>query len=203
MTTTTNPLIRPDEILDLGEYERRRDTIRKSAMQARALRRIHLGPNATIAFENRETILYQIHEMCRAERLAKPDQVAHEIETYAELLPSSRELAGTLLIEFPEKEERDQRLRELLGLEDHLRIDVDGVRSKAVFDKRQIDVERLSSVQFLRFALSDEQRQALAEGKNVILLADHVGYRHETKLPPEIVQALSDDLTEIESVERG
>ena len=202
MTTTTS-LLRPDDILDLGEYERQRDSIRKSAMAARNLRRIHLGPNATLVFENRETVLYQIHEMCRAERLAKPEQVAHEVETYTELLPSSTELSATLLIEFPEKEERNQRLKELLGLEDHLRFDIDGERSKASFDKRQIDVERLSSVQFVRFPISGAQRESLASGRPVTILSDHTNYRHEAVLTSGAVKALSDDLAEIEKLERA
>src|SRR5213079_2893022 len=70
------------DILDLGDYERQRDGIRARAISARAIRRVELGPNATITFENRETVKYQIQEMLRAERIAKEPEVAHEIETY-------------------------------------------------------------------------------------------------------------------------
>src|SRR5205085_4469091 len=107
------------EILDLGDYERQRDGIRARAISARAIRRVELGPNATISFENRETVKYQIQEMLRAERIAKEPEVAHEIETYSDLLPASDELSATLMFEFPEAEGRDVKLRDLVGFDSH------------------------------------------------------------------------------------
>jgi hypothetical protein len=105
MNKRTN-LIPRSTILDLGDYERNRDDIRRSAIAARAVRRIHLGPSATISFENRETVAYQIQEMLRAERIAKEPEVQHEIETYSDLLPASDELSATLMFEFPEADGR-------------------------------------------------------------------------------------------------
>jgi len=196
MHTPTTYGIRPEEILDLGDYERQRDDIRRSAMQARALRRLAIGPNATLAFENRETIRYQILEMCRAERLARTDQVQHEIETYNEMLPSRSELAATLLLEFPENPEREKRLKQLLGLEEHLRFVIAGVETPASFDKRQIDVERLSSVQFVRFSLSDIQRAALINGERASVFADHPHFVHDVALSAALMAALATDLQE-------
>ena len=113
-----NQILR-SEILDLGDYERQRDGIRQRAISARAIRRVELGPNATIAFENRETVKYQIQEMLRAERIAKEPEVLHEIETYSDLLPTPDELSATLMFEFPEAGARDHghRLWCLLVLE--------------------------------------------------------------------------------------
>src|SRR5204863_4947038 len=114
------------EILDLGDYERQRDGIRARAISARAIRRVELGPNATITFENRETVKYQIQEMLRAERIAREPEVAHEIETYSDLLPGPDELSATLMFEFPEAEARNVSLRDLVGFEKHLHLDFDG-----------------------------------------------------------------------------
>lgn len=191
--------IRMEEILDLGEYERQRDAIRPLAMAARALRRIAVGPNATLAFENRETVRYQIHEMLRTERIAKPEDVEHEIDTYSDLLPTPMELSATLLVEFPDPEERNARLRELVGFEDHFRLEIDGTPAPADFDRRQIESDKISSVQFVRFPLDDHQRSAILEERPVSIVSDHPGYRQTAALSEEQIRALAEDLRTAES----
>lgn len=184
-------------ILDLGDYERRRDAIRRSAISARSLRRVELGPNATVAFENRETVAYQIQEMLRTERLAKEEEVEHEIETYSDLLPSSDELSATMMFEFTSPDSRSVHLSELVGFEDHLRLELDGAGSaSAYFDRRQLDDERISAVQFVRFSIDDAQRKALAAGARVRLVADHPRYAHSVDLPAAATRALASDLQE-------
>ncbi|HSP17552.1 MAG TPA: DUF3501 family protein [Thermoanaerobaculia bacterium] len=187
-------------ILDLGDYERKRDEIRPRAIAARAARRIELGPNATIAFENRETVTYQIQEMLRAERIARDVEVQHEIETYSDLLPSSDELSATVMFEFGDPDARAVHLHDLVGFEDHLRIDFEGAgSSKAYFDRRQLDDERISAVQFVRFPLTDAQRRAIERGGRVRIAADHPKYRHAADLTPQTSAALAADLAEAEA----
>lgn len=184
-----------DTILDLGDYERRRDEIRRSAIAARGARRIPLGPSATVSFENRETVAYQIQEMLRAERIAKDADVEHEIETYSDLLPTRNELSATLMFEFPEEAGRALHLHELVGFEDHLALEFDDAgRAAAFFDRRQIDADRISAVQFIRFPLDDAQSAALKRGERVRLVADHARYSHHCDLPPHTVRALAEDL---------
>jgi hypothetical protein len=193
--STTSLLIPRSLILDLGDYERKRDEIRPAAMKARRLRRVAIGPNATFAFENVETLTYQVHEMLRAERIAREPEVQHEIETYSELLPTSSSLSGTLLIEFPDPEERATRLADMLGLDKHLRVEIDGAGSAgAEFDQRQIDEERLSSVQFVRFNLDASQREALLDGAKLSVVSDHPSYSYRVAVAPETAAALADDL---------
>ena len=183
-------------ILDLGDYERKRDEIRPAAIAARAARRIELGPNATVAFENRETVIYQIQEMLRTERIAREADVQHEIETYSDLLPGPEELSATVMFEFPDPDSRATHLHDLVGFEDHLRIEFDGAGvSKAYFDRRQIDADRISAVQFVRFPVNEAQRRALASGK-VRIAADHPKYAHSVALPRETCAALASDLEE-------
>jgi len=187
-----------EHILDLGDYERRREEIRPRAIAARALRRVELGPNATVSFENRETVAYQIQEMLRTERLAKEEEVRHEIETYSDLLPSDDELSATMMFEFPTAEGRARRLAELVGFENHLRLEIDGAgASRAYFDRRQIDADRISAVQFIRFTLDETQRRALASGGRVRLVADHPTYAHTVELPEATSRALAADLEEM------
>jgi Protein of unknown function (DUF3501) len=182
-----------DQILDLGDYERSRDAIRASAIAARGVRRVLVGPNATLSFENRETVRYQILEMLRAERIAKDADVQHEIETYGDLLPSSDELSATLMFEFPDESVRSVHLRDLVGFEDHLRIEFDGAGvSKAYFDRRQIDSDQISAVQFVRFPISDAQRKTLRRGARVV--ADHPRYAYTVELPQPTLAALAGDI---------
>ena len=181
--------ITPEEILDLGDYERRRDGIRASAIAARGVRRVELGPNATLSFENRETVRYQIQEMLRAERIAKEAEVRHEIETYSDLLPSSDELSATLMFEFDDEASRPVHLHDLVGFENHLRIEFDGAgASNAYFDRRQLDADRISAVQFVRFPMTEAQRKALERGARVI--ADHPRYAYSAELSPATRKAL-------------
>lgn len=194
MERRTNQISR-HEVLDLGEYDRLRDSIRTKAMAARGARRIALGPNATLAFENRETVLYQIQEMLRAERISRERDVQHEIETYSDLLPSSDELSATMMLEFPDEVSRAVHLRDLVGFEEHLRLVVDGAgTSKARFDQRQLDVEQISAVQFVRFALDEAQRESILRGARVRVVCDHPRYSYSVELPESALGALRSDL---------
>jgi len=192
--------ISPAEILDLGDYERRRDAIRASAMRARRERRVALGPNATLTFENRETVRYQIQEMLRAERIAKPEEVEHEIETYSDLLPTPCELSATLMFELPDEAERGPALTALRDFESHLRIEIGRGAQRAPdaaparFDRRQIGEDRLSSVQFVRFALTPAQCDALRRGAALRLVSDHPAYAHATTIDAATARTLAKDL---------
>jgi hypothetical protein len=201
MNTLTRLIPRSD-ILDLGDYERRRDEIRASAIAARRIHRVAVGPNIILSFENRETLTYQVLEMVRAERIVKEPEILHELETYSELLPAPDELSATMLIEFPVKEERDVRLVQMLGLDKHLRIEFEGAGAAfATFDQRQIDVERISSVQFVRFAMTPAQVAALRAGVKVSIVSDHPHYVHSTVLPRTTLDALVADLDEAKAME--
>jgi hypothetical protein len=188
-------MITRSQILDLGDYERRRDDIRASAMHARRARRILLGPNATLSFENHETVLYQIQEMLRAERIAKPEEVDHEIATYSDLLPAGTELAATLMFEFPDENERTPKLTALRDIESHLSVAIDGAgNAPAQFDRRQIGEDRLSSVQFVRFPLTPVQRDALRNGARLRVVSDHPTYPHTAEIDAASARAIASDI---------
>jgi hypothetical protein len=173
------------EILDLSTYERTRAELRPAVLEAKRRRRVHLGDRLTFLFENAATIRYQIQEMIRAERMVKEAEIAHELQTYGDLLGGPGELSATLLIEIPDPDERDRRLREWLDLLNQVYLKLEGgERVLPRFDARQVGTDRLSSVQYLKFdvkgrvpvavgcalgpltgeqPLTEEQRAALAE----------------------------------------
>lgn len=169
------------EITNIADYELERTALRPRMMALKDRRRVRVGEHLTFLFENRETVRYQIQEMMRIERIVDLAAIRHEVETYNELIPPAGGLSACLLIEYPSAEERDEKLRELLGLEDHVFLAVAGLESsKAVFDARQIASDRISAVQYIRFDLTAEQRARWGEG--VRLVVDHPGYRAQTPL---------------------
>jgi hypothetical protein len=144
--------VRRDELLPLELYEKSRAEIRPAVMEAKGRRRVHVADALTFLFENAATIRYQVQEMIRAERMTREADIAHELETYNELLGGRGELGCTLLIEIPEPADRDVKLRAWLGLTDHLYVKLpDGTKVRAQFDARQVGDDRLSSVQYLKF----------------------------------------------------
>ncbi len=181
--------VRREEILPLEAYERARAEIRPAVLEAKRPRRIHVGEHLTLLFENTATIRYQIQEMVKAERMTREEEIRHELETYNELLGGKGELGATLLIEIPEPGDRDQKLRQWLGLPAHLYLKLeDGTRVRPAYDARQVGEERLSSVQYLKFDV--QGRITVAAG------ADLPALTLETPLTPEQREALRQDLAQ-------
>lgn len=179
--------VRREEILDYVTYGEQRDRIREAVLKVKAPRRIHVGPHMTFLFENRDTVRYQILEMVRVERLVKEAEIQHEIETYNELLGGPGELGATLLIEIDDPTLRAEKLVAWRDLMDHVyaRLE-DGSNVLVTYDRRQVGDERLSSVQYVRFATGGKVPVAIG--------SDHAGYRHESELTDEQRRALAADL---------
>jgi hypothetical protein len=180
------------EIKNIAEYELERESWRPSVLALKERRRIRLGDHLTFLFENRETVRYQIQEMMRIERIVRPQDIAHEVATYNELIPAQGELCASLLIEYETASERDIKLRELLGLEKHLWIEVaDAGRAQAIFDDRQIATDRISSVQYVKFKLTPEQQKNWTRGAS--LVSDHAHYPARRPLTaPELDELQAD-----------
>src|SRR5665213_3220331 len=109
-------MITVDNILNIAQYEKQRPEYRARMIEAKRHRRVHVGPVMTFVFENRDTVLFQIQEMVRTERLVHDAQIQHEIDTYSRLLPTHDELSATLLIEITEKEKIRSTLDSLVGM---------------------------------------------------------------------------------------
>jgi len=177
------------EIVDYVTYEERRDGVRDSAMQAKGTRRVHVGPHLTFLFENHETILYQVQEMTRAERMVKEADIVHEIETYNELLGGPGEVGCTLLVELDDPVARAEKLTRWLALPKHLYVKrADGTKAYAGYDERQVGDTRVSSVQYLTFEVGAQAPLAIG--------CDHADpeLHHETTLTAEQRAALQHDL---------
>ncbi len=183
------------DIKDLREYERERDAFRSEIIAMKRRRRIPLGDLMTIVFENAATMRFQIQEMARAERMLRDDQIAHEVETYNELVPETGELSGTLFIEITDEEALRYWLPRLLGIHEHVSLVVGGEPSAG----RAQDVERLTrtdttpTVHYLKFAMSPPQQAAFADGP-VRIVVDHPEYQADVTLTDEQHDELAGDL---------
>ncbi len=177
------------EVVDYVTYEERRGAARESAMKAKAARRVHVAPHLTFLFENHETILYQVQEMMRAERMVKEADIVHEIETYNELLGGPGEVGCSLLVELDSPAERAEKLAKWLALPQHLYVKrADGEKAHARYDERQVGETRVSSVQYLKFDVGTQAPLAVG--------CDHPDpeLKHETTLTANQRAALQADL---------
>src|SRR5262249_17917960 len=127
--------IDPSELLSPAEYEKRRRQVVADMIALKSLRRVEGGPWIAVVSENRQTVLDQIQEMVRIERLTDPAAVRHEIETYEELIPKDGELSATLFIEISDAEQRRQALSKLGGIEKAVSLTI-GAGAIPAFDKR-------------------------------------------------------------------
>ncbi len=178
------------DLLDFVTYGERREALRAAAMAAKASRRVHLGAHLTFLFENAETIRYQIQEMIRAEQLVRERDIQHELDTYNAVLGGPGELGATLLIEIADGAERARLLRAWRDLPDHVWMTFsDGTRERAAFDREQMSEEKLSSVQFLKFAVGNRRPAGLR--------SDLPGLPEETRFSEETLRALREDLGQI------
>lgn len=187
------------DVKNLHEYELIRDSWRKDVIAVKAKRRVLLGDIMSLVFESRLTVLNQVQEMCRAERLAKPEAIQQEIDVYNELLPDPGELSATLLVEITEEALIQPQLDRLLGLSSgrHVWLELNGRKVFARFLEGQGREDRIAAVQYLRFPIGTDpaDRQALAGGPApVVVHVDHPGYRARAALSAETRAEIARDL---------
>jgi len=189
--------IDPSEVLDLVAYEKARSRVRDRVIEIKRRRRVQVGRYLSFLFENRDTVLFQVQEMCRAERIVDDARIAEEVEVYNALLPGPGELSATMMIEIEERDQIQLVLDRLLGIDtpDYVRMEVGGVVVPGHFEVGHSDEERgkISAVHFVRFPLLAEARQAFRMA-GVWLVVDHPNERARAQLSDETRAALADDL---------
>jgi hypothetical protein len=184
------------EILGLAEYEQIREPFRRRIMALKQARRVALGTNITVLFENHDTALFQIQEMLRTERITAEKAILHELETYNELVPGPSELSATIFIEYPEREQRERMLVALAGVESAFYVRAAGERMAVVPDSRGTEPGRTMAVQYVKFPLTPSARAALRTGQVELSLGvEHDAYRAEVVLSRDVLQSLVDDFS--------
>ena len=189
--------ITPDNLMTLEAYTKYRKVNKPLIMAHRKLRSVRLGEHINLQFESEITVRYQIQEMLRIEKIFEEEGILQEIEAYAPLMPSGSNWKATVLLEYPDVNERKRELARLIGVEDRLYVEVEGqARVYAIADEdmdREND-EKTSAVHFVRFELTPTMRAAVKAGAGVKLGCDHTHYPAHTTVSPETLASLAADL---------
>lgn len=187
--------VEPGEILGLAAYEEVRPHFRAQVIAAKKLRRVMLGEHMTVLFENRDTVMLQVQEMLRTERITRPAAIQHELDTYNELLPGPDTLSATAMIEYADTAERDRMLERLVGVEERFFIQFGADRCFSQSEARTVKASRTTAVHYLRFPLSEAVRAALiAKAPGLLVGVDHAAYAAQVELQAAQLESLAEDL---------
>ena len=190
-----NKLTKSD-LLSLEEYSLNRDRLREEVLVLKKDRKIQIGINVTLLFENLKTIKYQIQEMLRIEKIFEPNGIQEELDAYNPLIPDGSNLKATMFIEFQKESVRKEKLKSLVGIEDKVWLQVgenDRIFAIADEDLERSSHDKTSAVHFLRFELSNLMVKDLQSGSTLFAGIDHPEYNIRT---PEIERKTSDSLLE-------
>ena len=186
-----------DSLMSLEAYSKYRKAHKPDIIAHRKLRSVQLGEHINLQFESEMTIRYQIQEMLRIEKIFDEDGIQQELDAYVPLMPEGSNWKGTLLLEYPDVNERKRELARLIGVEDRMFVEVEGhARVYAIADEdleREND-EKTSAVHFVRFELTPAMCAAVKAGAGVKLGCDHTNYPAHTQISPETLASLAGDL---------
>jgi hypothetical protein len=192
------PHLTRKDLMSLEQYSDARKDFRAKVIEHKRNRSVALGPNATWTFEDQLTMQYQVQEMLRVERIFEAEAIQEELDAYNPLIPDGGNWKATFLLEFPDADERRERLAQLKGVEDRCWVQVTGFeRVYAIADEdleREND-DKTSSVHFLRFELSPPMCAQVKAGAAIGAGIDHDNYRHAVaSLPQNVRESLAQDL---------
>ena len=189
--------ITPASLMSLEAYSKYRKAHKADVIAHRKLRSVGLGEHFTLQFESEMTIRYQIQEMLRIEKIYEEEGIVQEIDAYAPLVPDGSNWKATMLIEYPDVNERKRELARLIGVEHRMFVEVEGmarVYGIADEDLERSNDEKTSAVHFVRFELNAAMVAAVKAGAGVKLGCDHTHYPAHVAMAPEALASLAADL---------
>lgn len=186
------------DLMSLEQYAEKRAAFREQVMAHKKNRRLDLGTNAALYFEDRLTMQYQVQEMLRIERIFESDGIRDELDAYNPLIPDGSNWKATFMLEFPDVDERQEMLERLVGVENRVYVqvaDFDRIYSISDEDMERSDASKTSAVHFMRFEFPPEQVTALRSGASLIAGIDHENYSVEVcPVADNIRESLLNDL---------
>lgn len=187
-----------DDLMGLAAYEKVRPQFRQEIIDYKKHRRLSVGDRISLVFEDRKTVLFQIQEMIRAEKITDLDKIKEEVDVYNALIPDPGELSATFLIEIEEQSNIRNDLLKFSGIDEAVYLQI-GKKHKvrAIFEEGHSKEDKISAVQYVRFHLTPEEREAFIAGREESFLSvEHSNYQARAKIPEETRESLSRDLTE-------
>lgn len=187
-----------DDLMSLEEYSQARNDFRSNVISHKKDRQVKLGDNATLYFEDRLTMQYQIQEMLRIEKIFEADAIKEELDAYNPLIPDGDNFKATFMIEYAEVEGRKEALAMLVGIEDKVWVSAEGCEKVYAIADEDMDretEEKTSAVHFMRFQLTPEVIAAIKNGAMIAMGIDHENYFVEIKaIPAATRESLANDL---------
>lgn len=184
-----------DDILGLVAYEKGRQDFRQRIIDLKQKRRVSIGDRVSLVFENRDTVIFQIQEMLRVERITDLEKIREEIATYNQLIPDPRELSATLFIEIEDQTHLRDELLKFQGIEESITFRIGPHSIPALFEMGRSKEDKISAVQYVRFRFDDQALQTFVSGAKTELVMDHPNYKAAVVLQPATQRALAEDLT--------
>ena len=191
------PRIDRSSLMTLETYARERPQFRAKVIAHKKHRTVHLGEHVTLVFEDELTIRYQVQEMLRIERIFEEEGIKEELAAYNPLVPDGSNLKATMMIEYPDPDERAKRLADLIGIEDKVWLRAAGHERVPAIADEDLDREngqKTSAVHFLRFELDEATAQALKKGAGLAIGIDHPRYSAALEAPSAVRDSLVQDL---------
>lgn len=186
-----------ENLYSLEEYSAKRNEFRAKVMEHKKSRRLAIGDNATLYFEDSLVMQYQIQEILRAEKIFEADEIAEELEVYNAMIPDGSNWKATFMLEYSDIEERKVALSQLLGIDQKTWVRVDGFDKVYPISNEDLEREtedKTSSVHFMRFELTPDMVNAAKQGAALFAGIEHENYRHELQVPENIRASLVNDL---------
>ena len=193
----THGRITPDNLMSLEAYAKWRQAHHGEMVALRQLRSVALGEHMRVQFESEATVRYQIQEMLRIEKIFEEDGIAHEIAAYAPLVPQGCQWRATLMLAYPDAQQRQRELTKLVGVASRVFVEVEGhPRVYAIADEDQVreTATKTSAVHFLRFDLDAAMAAFVQAGAGVRLGCDHTHYPAHVDIAAPTLASLAGDL---------
>jgi len=185
-----------DDILGFSAYENLRQEFRQQIIDKKKSRRVAVGDKVSLVFENRDTVIFQIQEMLRAERITDLDKIREEIAVYNELIPTPGELSATMFLEIEDQTHLRDDLLKFLGIDEVVFLKVGGHCVRGQFEEGRSKDDKISAVQYVRFPFSAEAQKEFIAGARAEMAIDHANYRASAVLSADQQQSLAADLAD-------
>ena len=185
-----------DDILGFSAYEKVRQEFRQDIIDKKKSRRVAVGDKVSLVFENRDTVIFQIQEMLRAERITDLDKIREEIAVYNELIPNPGELSATMFLEIEDQTHLRDDLLKFLGIDEVVFLKVGGHSVRGHFEEGRSKEDKISAVQYVRFPFSAEAQKEFIAGARAEMAIEHANYRATAVLSADQQQSLAADLAD-------
>lgn len=183
------------DLVDIIEYEKTRDNFRKNMINYKKSRRIKIGPYVTVVFENKKTMIYQIQEIMRAERLVHDNEIKNEIDVYNSILNKKLGLSATLFIEVTEELKIKEVLNKFIGitLGGYFYLSFNGKKVFADFESGREEADKISSVHYVKFNFSEDLKNEFINSKDISLIINYGDYNYTQRLDESVSSSLLED----------